>query len=551
MNPELTKEKVLSNLQDFGYKAPSTSQVGGAITRQGIISQDGITPITADSLTPETPIVTPNAPTPTASLGVSTQAEQYAKSSKANADAEQQRLDKQQEALQSSEQSIADIITGMGEAGNKKQQAYQDQGLIDIKKSSDSVRTAMESANLATRRRIEELQKNNPEGQSASALSAQIRDIEAKNASYQADQAIVLSALNRDFDTAKSFIDAKVDAETEQMKATLDARTFLYENNKDRFTKAEQRKIEADLRDENRAYQEEKETKKTLEEKKIEAMENAQEQGAPTSIIQAISKSKTVEEVITNAGQYGGDIKRKLDIQETRMRIENTAKQLAGDGNSNDLLAYASDMASTGKLPSPSEVKASGLTVGQVAQMAREIPQQKGFIASAQTGVKDQKIPATEQQDYQKLYNITENIKRLKELDKERVGGLIAGTLGKVFGADKQAEYLAVRKAIVDDISRMQSGAALTEEEVSFYEDYLPGRFSEPFGFGQDSLDKIENFESIMNNRLTERLNSNGLVIYGYSTVDYGGRSYRVGDKITLENGKTGTILPGGYVSTQ
>lgn len=308
MNPELTKEKVLSNLQDFGYKAPSTSQVGGAITRQGIISQDGTTPITADSLTPETPIVTPNAPTPTASLGVSTQAEQYAKSSKANADAEQQRLDKQQEALQSSEQSIADIITGMGEAGAKKQQAYQDQGLIDIKKSSDSVRTAMESANLATRRRIEELQKNNPEGQSASALSAQIRDIEAKNASYQADQAIVLSALNRDFETAKSFIDAKVDAETEQMKATLDARTFLYENNKDRFTKAEQRKIEADLRDEKRVYDEDRETKKTFEETKIEAMKNAVENGAPASVIQRIAGSGSTEEVITNAGEYGTDI---------------------------------------------------------------------------------------------------------------------------------------------------------------------------------------------------------------------------------------------------
>lgn len=315
MNPELTKEKVLSNLQDFGYKTPNSSQVGGAFTRDGIISQDGTTPITAESLTPETPIVTPTAPVLTGALGVSTQAEQYAKSSKANADAEQQRLDKQQETLQSSEQSIADIITGMGEAGNKKQQAYEDQGLIDIKKNSDSIRTAMESANLATRRRIEELQKNNPEGQSASALNAQIRDIEAKNASYQADQAIVLSALNRDFETAKSFIDAKVDAETEQQKATLDARTFLYEQNKDRFTKAEQRKIEADLRDEDRAYQEEKQTKKTLEETKIEAMKNAKEQGAPSSIIQAISKSKTVEEAIVNAGEYGGDIKRKLEIQ--------------------------------------------------------------------------------------------------------------------------------------------------------------------------------------------------------------------------------------------
>jgi uncharacterized protein YaaN involved in tellurite resistance len=208
-------------------------------------------------------------------------------------------------------------------------------------------------------------------------------------------------------------------------------------------------------------------------------------------------------------------------------------------------------MASTGKLPSPTEVKASGLSVGQVAQMAREIPQAKGFIASSSTGVKDQKVPVTEQQDYQKLYNITENVKRLKKLDEERIGGLVSGTLGKIFGSEKQSEYLAVRKAIVDDISRMQSGAALTAEEVAFYEDYLPGRLSEPLTFGQDSLAKINNFENLMNNRLQERLASNGLQIYGYSTIDVGNRSYKVGDTIELENGKKGTVLPGGYVSTK
>jgi hypothetical protein len=207
-------------------------------------------------------------------------------------------------------------------------------------------------------------------------------------------------------------------------------------------------------------------------------------------------------------------------------------------------------MASTGKLPSPTEVKASGLSVGQVAQMAREIPQPKGFIVSTSTGVKDQKTPATEQQDFQKLYNITQNVKRLAELDKKRIGGIAAGVLGKIGGSDIQSEYVAVRKSIVDDISRMQSGAALTEDEVAFYEDYLPGRFSEPFGIGQDSNVVIQNFSNIMNNRLQERLASNGLSIYGYSTVDAGGKSYTIGDVIETEDGKRGVVLPGGKIST-
>lgn len=242
---------------------------------------------------------------------------------------------------------------------------------------------------------------------------------------------------------------------------------------------------------------------------------------------------------------------RQLKIEQIR-KAKAEADQLANasGGNSNDLLAYASDMAATGKLPSPTEVKASGLTVGGVAQMARTLPQPNGFIVNTSTGVADAKVPATEQQDFTRLYNITQNVQRLKELDKKRIGGLVSGTLGAIFGSQDQAAYLATRKAIVDDIQRMQSGAALTPSETAFYADYLPGRFSEPLNFGQDSLNKIENFETIMNDRLKERLASKGLAIYGYSSIDVGGKSYVIGQEIELENGKKGRILPGGYVST-
>ena len=140
---------------------------------------------------------------------------------------------------------------------------------------------------------------------------------------------------------------------------------------------------------------------------------------------------------------------------------------------------------------------------------------------------------AEEQQDFGKLYNIINNVKRLKELDEDRWGGIISGTLGKVFGSKDQGEYLSVRKAIVDDLQRMQSGAALTPEESEFYGDYLPGRFSNKLGLGLDSASKIENFEKIMNDRLKERLDTNNLSLYGFSTVDIGGQDFKVGDVIS------------------
>jgi hypothetical protein len=119
----------------------------------------------------------------------------------------------------------------------------------------------------------------------------------------------------------------------------------------------------------------------------------------------------------------------------------------------------------------------------------------------------------------------------------------------KNLGSADQGSYLATRKAIVDDIQRMQSGAALTAEEQSFYADYLPGRLSESFFLGQDSLKKIENFETIMNNKLDNKLRTYGLSIYGYSKVKIGDKEYTVGDLITNASGQVGRVNSDGSIT--
>lgn len=373
----------------------------------------------------------------------------------------------------------------------------------------------------------------------------------AKEAAIQAlPVSAQLAAAQGDLALAQQHLDTMFKLQVADATAQYEYKNKIIDTVMQYATKAEQRQFEAQQTENNRAYETEKANaarqnewaKIAIAQPDVMAQFTALDPKSPTF---AKDFSKIQSKVIDYTGQQER-LLNKYKIQTAKAEAE----RIAGGANSNDLLAYASDMASTGKLPSPTEVKASGLTVGQVAQMAREIPQPKGFIVSASTGVKDQKVPQTEQTDFQRLYNITQNVKRLAELDKQRIGGIIAGVLGKIGGSDVQSEYVATRKSIVDDLSRMQSGAALTPDEVAFYEDYLPGRFSEPFGFGQDSDEVISNFSTIMNNRLNERLASNGLNIYGYSTVDVGGKSYVIGDTIELENGKRGTILPGGKIST-
>lgn len=221
------------------------------------------------------------------------------------------------------------------------------------------------------------------------------------------------------------------------------------------------------------------------------------------------------------------------------------------------LLGYAQQYASTGQIPTGIEKG----TFGQISQAAKELPKSNGTIVNKLTGVADSKSSSIEQQDFGRLNNILQNSKRLKELDAQRSHGLMAGISGKLFGAQDQAKYLAVAKSIIDDMQRMQSGAALTEEETQFYSDYLPGAFagttlSPSVGIplpgirlGQDPQAKIQNFVDIIDNRLTERLDSNGLSMYGYSKVDVGGQDFIVGEIVQNEQGRQGRVNPDGTIS--
>lgn len=258
---------------------------------------------------------------------------------------------------------------------------------------------------------------------------------------------------------------------------------------------------------------------------------------------------ESANEKIKNSSTYKAEIASLAsDVAYKNAQTIKIQKELDSSGitgSASDLMAYAQQYASTGAIP-------TGLpkgTFGIVAQSAMEIPKSNGTIVNKITGVADSKTPSAEQQDYSRLLNIKNNITRLKELDDKRIGGIIAGTLGKVFGSTVQSEYLSVRKAIVDDMQRMQSGAALTPTETAFYEDYLPGRTSESFFLGQDSAKKIANFESIITNRLNERLDANNLSIIGYSTVEINGQKYKVGEIVTNSQGQIGRVNPNGTIT--
>ena len=176
------------------------------------------------------------------------------------------------------------------------------------------------------------------------------------------------------------------------------------------------------------------------------------------------------------------------------------------------LEAYARDYLETGKRPTGVPQQA----FGKIAEIARTLPKNDGFIYSRATGVAPD-LADTQKAALSSLYDVLTKINDLKEFDKQRFGGVIAGSLGKVFGSEDQQRYVDLRTEIVDLLSRARTGAALTAHEEKMYSDLLPGRLSEPLFLGADSQVKIDNFTRNVKSALDRKLNGYGVAIKGYN----------------------------------
>ena len=248
----------------------------------------------------------------------------------------------------------------------------------------------------------------------------------------------------------------------------------------------------------------------------------------------------------------------QLKLEQARMGLTTEAlqqqkllgdikEQVRGTGVSTDpsqILAYAQQYAADGKIP-------TGLpkgTFGLVSQVAQELPKTPGQILSTSTGVPPSG-DATLQGALGSLYSAVELAKQLKELDTKRSSGLVAGTLGKLFGSEAQTTYMDLRSQIVDLLSRARSGAALTPSEEKRYGDMLPGRFSESLGLGADSQTKINNFVNTLTSDASNKASAQGWAINGLSSVTIGEQKYKVGDVIKNESGQQGRVNANGTIT--
>jgi hypothetical protein len=336
---------------------------------------------------------------------------------------------------------------------------------------------------------------------------------------------------------------------SEASKARTDALTKTIEraNAKIKEAKLEKEKadkIKADLEKEERDYG------IKVEEDINKVANDASINGAPLEVIAKIGTAQSVIEATMMAGEYLQKAKDPLEQKYKQAQIDKIYQDIAtaklensGMGDPNSIIAYAQQYAADGKIPSGMPKGSFGV----ISQIAKELPKQKGQIIDTATGV----APVGDTTLVNALAGLSSVVdlgKQLKELDKERWGGIVSGTLGKVFGNADQQRYVDLRDQIIDLLARARTGAALTTSEEKHYAGMLPDRFSEPFGLGVNSDVRIDNFINAITSDLDNKARAKGWSIYGLSTVDTPLGKKTVGETIEA-NGVVGRVNADGTVT--
>jgi len=280
---------------------PGVTKDYSGIKDQSLLKYDEKTgqPITSGSLTPSTPMVLPNAVIPSDTSSASELITASTAANKAEAD-------KVAAAKASKDSALKDVNdASLKIAGQSQRQddIFVQEGGDIARKDFDEYTSQIEAEQLAVRRATDALRKNNPEGLGVGALNNRIQEVERKSLSKQADLAILQNSALRRYDTASAIAARKVAAETDYLKAELETKKLIYQDNKEAFTLAEQRMVDAMLKKEEREYNEIVKTKTDINNVLLEAAKN----NAPKSIIDKISAATTQAAAISAAGQWMSD----------------------------------------------------------------------------------------------------------------------------------------------------------------------------------------------------------------------------------------------------
>jgi hypothetical protein len=204
-------------------------------------------------------------------------------------------------------------------------------GTPELEQEVNRLNADLMSEQRALKKRLDVLNAN-AQGGLASGVAGEIANAQRESYSKQADIAVVQMAAQGRFDSAKAMADRQAAIQFADQTRDLGIREKIYTENKELFTKEEQRLFETKQGDRNRKLDAEKEAFTKLQDVKLDALKMAQMNGAPVSVLQAIQGAKTPVEVLEVGGKYGStdlldrELKRaQLDEIRSQTNARNTS----------------------------------------------------------------------------------------------------------------------------------------------------------------------------------------------------------------------------------
>src|SRR3990167_840740 len=153
-----------------------------------------------------------------------------------------------------------------------------------------------------------------------------IAGINRKYAFEQADLALIQSAANRDLDTASRIIDRKIQLQLEPLQTQLYFTKFFYQENKELFTKAEDRAFNAKISKLEKQYQTEKENKTAIANIQLEALKNGVT--IPQSVLTQLNTAKDASEATNILARNGINLADPLDRQIKKAQLAKLGAEL-------------------------------------------------------------------------------------------------------------------------------------------------------------------------------------------------------------------------------
>lgn len=381
MNSDVTLDQALANLRSGGltgsaltgaeaalrgYYANRPASQGTAYTPPQAGNTQAITPT---SLTTQNPFILPTARPTTSANGFMAELEGYQSTADALVPRDTQ-LENNQAQVQ---QTFFDRLLGRKGQNELTNEAYS-KDVDPAKKELDEIQNTIRAKSLAARREVEALQKNG--AMTKEQAAAFINEANRKNTSELADLSVIEQAKLQNYDTAKSIADRKVAVEMERDNQQLEALKFFYTENKEKLTKAEDRRFQIKLGERERKLDDEKDRLTKSNELVLEAARS----NAPASVLQAMQnvarRGGSVADVINASGGYLVDQKRQLELEKLRQEVSGITssggvidvEKLAQQGNS----SYDNNTAVLGTLFKSNKITAANKTaIGNAMQLAQ------------------------------------------------------------------------------------------------------------------------------------------------------------------------------------